>query len=356
MTSDVFDEQKRSAFLMRAMENNAAAMTVLLGSLGERLGLFKTLADQGPATSTELAERASVNERYAREWLAGMHAAGYLERDAEGLCYTLPREHRPILTKEGHPFFLGSVHEQISALYPAFDSVLSAFRGGGGVAPKTYNEHFARGLERATRIWVERMLVQQWLPQIPGAQQKLEAGADVAELGCGTGLAQIKLAQTYPASRFVGYDLDPRCIEQAAANADAAGVSDRVTFEVRDATHGLPFAVDLATCFDVLHDVPAPAQVLRAIREALRPEGILLVGEWAVEDDPDEDTYPLAATLYGFSVGYCVPTTVAQNGAALGTLGLPEAGIRALAQEVGFTDVQPLASGHPILSLYVLTP
>jgi 2-polyprenyl-3-methyl-5-hydroxy-6-metoxy-1,4-benzoquinol methylase len=361
MTTEGFDEKKCSAFLTKVFEHNAAAMTVFMCSLGDRLGLFKTLATAGPATSTELAERADIHERYAREWLAGMHSSGYLECDPDEGRYTLPREYRPILAKEGHPFFLGSFHEHISGLYPAFEQVLQAFQTGEGVAQTHYSEHFSNGLERATRIWVEHFLVQHWLGAIPGLQAKLEQGADVAEVGCGSGLAVIKLAQTYPNSRFVGYEMDPGCIERATARAKSAGVSEQIVFERLDVTGPLPKKFDFIACFDVLHDVPRPDKALASIRKALRPDGALLVGEWAVEQDPEEDANPLASTMYGFSIMYCVPTTIAQGSASqagevLGTLGLPESKLNDLAQTAGFKEVRTVQSGHPILSLYVLTP
>ncbi len=356
MGNDTFDEGKCSAFLMKVMEHNAAAMTVFMCSLGDRLGLFSALATTGAATSEELADRAHIDQRYAREWLLGMHSAGYLEHDPESRRFILPREYRPVLVKEGHPFFLGAFHEHISALYPVFDKVEQAFRTGEGIDSEHYNEHFSSGLDRATHIWVERLLTQSWIPAIPRAQTLLEQGATAAEMGCGSGLALVKLAETFGRSRFVGYDIDPVAIERAEARAAAAEVSDRVSFEVVDITKEVPGQHDFVACFDVLHDVSDPAGTLAAIHKALRPEGVLLVGEWAVEDDPDEDANPLAATMYGFSIMYCVPTTLARGGEALGTLGLPEPKLRELAQQAGFSDVTPVSSGHPILGLYSLTP
>ena len=229
------DAAKQEAFVGKVLGDASSAMVTVLSSIGDRLGLFKELASNGPATSNELAMRASINERYAREWLGGMASAGYLEYDPSSRTFTLPPEHVAALAQENGPFFFGGMFQLMSGLEGTFDKLLDAFRNGGGVPQAAYTSHFWDGLERFTAGWFEHLMLQQWLPAMPDVQRKLEQGALAADVGCGRGQASIKLAAAFPKSRFVGYDLFEPTIEEARQKAREAGVDDRVSFEHLDA-------------------------------------------------------------------------------------------------------------------------
>ena len=181
------DAARQEEFVGKVVEQISGTMTTLLGAVGDRLGLFKNLAEQGPATSAELASRTNLNERYLREWLGGMATAGYLNYDRTKKCFTLPAEHAAVLAQENGPFFVGGIYQMLPAQSGVFDQVLTAFRSGGGVSQSQYNEMMWDGLERLTSTWFENLLLQQWIPAMPDVKAHLERGCDVADVGCGRG-------------------------------------------------------------------------------------------------------------------------------------------------------------------------
>src|SRR5215472_8556279 len=225
------DENKAEQFTGRVLGDTAAAATIVMAALGDRLGLFRQLARGGPATSGELASRAGLSERYVREWLAGMRAAGYLEFDGTQDRFWLPAEHVPTLASEPGPAFFGGVHQELIGAIQRYDQVAAAFRNGGGVAPADLHPDVWAGTSRFTAQWHQNMLVQQWLPLVPGTTAKLSAGARVADVGCGTGQALIALGRAFPAVTGTGYDVHPPSVEQARRAAAEAGVADRISYQ-----------------------------------------------------------------------------------------------------------------------------
>lgn len=199
------DEARAEAFLEKAFGDFCGAMTSALGSMGDKLGLFKDLAANGPGTAAEIASRTNLNERYTLEWLRGMTAAGYLEHDRASTRFSLPPEHSLVLAQEGGPMFLGGALQELMGTLSVFDLVADRFRNGGGVSQDHYPADFWDGLQRFTNGWFENLLVQQWIPEMPDVKAKLEQGALWADVGCGAGKASIKLAQEFPQSRHVGY-------------------------------------------------------------------------------------------------------------------------------------------------------
>src|SRR6059058_2316752 len=218
-TQQTIDQAKAEAFLGKVLGDTSGMTVTVLASIGDRLDLFKHLA-HGPATSSQLASRAHIHERYAREWLSAMASAGYLEYDPATRRFTLPPEHIPVLAQEGGPVFFGGVQEEIVGLAGPVNQLMRAFRSGGGVPMEAYDPSAWEGIARFTSSWFENLLVPVWLPAMPDVLAKLERGAQVADVGCGQGKALIKLAQTYPQSRYVGYDNFAPSIGQAKANAE----------------------------------------------------------------------------------------------------------------------------------------
>jgi 2-polyprenyl-3-methyl-5-hydroxy-6-metoxy-1,4-benzoquinol methylase len=356
MRTQTIDEAKLGAFMEQVLGDAAGLMASTMATLGDRLGLFKTLAAHSPVTSGELASAADINERYAREWLRGMHAAGYLELDRDSSRYSLPPEHAQVLAVEGGPAFLGGAFQLTFGYLRTIERLTEAFRSGGGVPQSAYPTETWEGMGRFSRSFYDNLLVQQWLPAVGGLEQRLEQGASWADVGCGSGIAVIRLAEAFPASTFVGYDNFEGQLQLARHAAADAGVSDRVRFELLDAAAGLPERFDVISTFDVVHDAVDPAALVGAIRRGLKADGTYLMLEMNSADEPDENIGPLATLLYGVSIVYCMTTSLAHGGAGLGTCGLPAARVQELCAQAGFATVRQLDLQDPFNSLYVVKP
>lgn len=344
------DPAKTGAFAGRALEDMSAAMLTVLAAIGDRQGFFKDLADRGPATSEELASRTGTNERYVREWLGGMAAAGYLRQ--AGNRFSLPAEHAPVLAEEGGMFSIGGAYQLFLAEVAQAGHIAELFKTGGGVPISEYEPGLFEGQDRFSAGWVEGLLTGVWIPMMPDVQAKLERGAAVADVGCGRGRALIKLAETYPNSYFVGYDQYQPSIDIANERARAAGIADRVRFQCLDVSAGLPAKFDIVTTFDVIHDAVDPLGVLRSIRQALNPGGIFVCLEMACSDKPEENSGPIGTLFYGISVLYCLTSSLAGEGAGLGTLGLPESKLGELSSAAGFRGFARVPFESPFNALY----
>ena len=351
-TTAQYDEARAEAFVGTVLTNFGAAFAGLLTGIGDKLGLFKDLAGAGPATSAELAARTGIHERYAREWLAQMQAVGYLDYDPASGRYALPAEHAPVLAQERGPVFFGGVHQMLLGLGDALPLLVDAFRNGGGVPQAAYGDDWWDGMARFTASWFENLLLPVWIPAMPDVQRKLEQGARVADVGCGTGLALVRMAQAFPASTFVGYDLYAPWIDRARVLAKENGVDDRVTFETRDVADGLPERFDVITTFDVIHDAIDPLGILRAIRSALDDDGIYVCLDINCSDRVEENAGPLGTTFYGFSVLYCMTTSLARDGEGLGTCGFHPRLVDEYCRDAGFSAVRQLPLENPFNNVY----
>jgi len=355
-TQPQIDEAKLETFMGKIIGDLGGTTATIMCMIGDRLGLFKDLVANGPATSAEMASRAGINERYAREWLGGMASAGYLEYDPASSRFTLPAEHAPALAQEAGPMFVGGVYQILVGMLGPFEDILRAFQQGGGVPQSAYDDNMWDGLERFTNSWFENLLLQQWIPAMPGVQSKLERGVSVADVGCGRGRALIKLAQAFPNSRFVGFDVFGPTIVKATSNAEASGVADRVSFQQLDVSKGLPEQYDVITTFDVVHDAVDPRGLLRGIRQSLKPDGSYVLLDINCSDKPEENAGPLGSLFHGFSIFYCMTTSLAGGGEGLGTLGLPESKVQELCAEAGFSNVRKLPLENPFNNIYEVTP
>lgn len=349
------DPAAAEAFVGRVLADTSAAMVTTLSALGDRLGIYKDLAAEGPATSATLAQRMGLDERYLREWCSAVAAHGYLTYDAASGEFALPPEHVAALAEEHGPGFFGGVHEMLTGINGALDGIADAFRHGGGVPQSAYGSHWWDGMERFTAGWFENFLLQEWIPAMPAVQEKLEGGALVADVGCGRGRALVKLAQTFPASRFVGYDIFSPSLDRGRELARAQGVEDRVRFEQRDAADGLPETYDVLFTFDVIHDAVDPPGILRSIRSALRPGGRYVCLDINASHRLEENAGPLGAMFYSFSVLYCMTTSLAHHGAGLGTCGFNEKTVRELSAQAGFGEVRRVPLENPFNILYEIS-
>jgi SAM-dependent methyltransferase len=350
------DESKVEEFLGKALTDLAGTTTVLLAAIGDRFGLFKDLAANGPATSVDLAGRTGINERYAREWLGGMYTAGYINYDPSSATFSLPPEHAPVLAQENGPMFFGGTYEMMAGIPAVLEQLTDAFVRGGGVPQSAYPDSTWSGMERFTGGWFDNLMVQEFIPAIPDVEAALKRGVDVADIGCGSGRALIRLAEAYPKCRFVGYDLFPGQLDRAKRAVAEAGLGDKIRLELGDASKPIPETYDVITTFDVVHDAADPLGLVKSIRAALNPGGYYLCLDINCSDRLEENAGPLGALFHGFSVLYCMTTSLAQGGEGMGTLGLHEKRVRELADEAGFSKVDRAPVENPFNNLWVLQP
>lgn len=326
-----FDPEKLHAAIGRFLGDVGSAFTAVAVITGDRLGLYKALAAGGPQTSAELAAATGTHERYVREWLANQAAAGYLDYDAATKRFSLPPEHVPLLADDGSEVNMCGLFGMAQPLFADEPAITEAFRSGKGIG---WHEHDARlyGLtDRIFRNGYAAHLVSEWIPALEGVEGKLRLGASVADLGCGYGSSTILMAESYPMSRFTGYDYHAPSIAAAREAAVRAGVRDRVAFEVV-AGAALPAAsYDLVCCFDCVHDMGDPIGVLRRVRAALKPNGTLMIVEPFAGDALEQNLTPVGRIFYGASTMLCTPASLAQEvGLALGA----QAGEAAMAEVV----------------------
>lgn len=333
----------------------AGAMVSVMCGLGDRLGLFAAMAALGPCTSDELAGHTGLDERYLREWLHCLAAAGYLEADPVHDRFALPGPLAMVLAS-GSAMDLSGGYALLLAMTRTVDVVAAAFRAGEGVTPDAYPDELYLAMERMSRSWLDTLLVEQWLPAVAGLAGRLTRGGRVVDIGCGGGRALIRLAQAFPRSEFLGIDLHPSAIDRATAAVERAGMADRIQLGTADAAAGLPGPVDLVTLFDVLHDSPRPEAVLRAARAALAADGTVLILESRGAATPLANSGPAATILFATSVLYCLPASRTAQGSGTGTLGMTGERIGELATGAGFGTVREVPVHHPFHALYELRP
>jgi 2-polyprenyl-3-methyl-5-hydroxy-6-metoxy-1,4-benzoquinol methylase len=264
--------------------------------------------------------------------------------DRLGLFVSLTPEQAFCLVDQDSPLYLTSIFGVLPDYWRNLDLLTGAFRLGGGVPQGRFGEEWLCGFQRFSRTAFVNYLCQDWIPAMPEIDARLRAEGSMADIGCGNGMALIQIARCYPQARLVGFDHHAPAIEAARKNAEAAGVGDRIRFEVRDAAEGIPGSYDLITCFDVVHDLPFPRQTLPGIREALAPGGSFFVLEFNFSDDLQENIdhpFGLGAFGYGASINYCMTTALAVGGEGTGTC-MGERRLRAFAAEAGFSEVRRL--------------
>jgi hypothetical protein len=257
-------------FAFKVFGDLTAQQMGALTTVGDRLGLFSTLADLGPVRCSQFAANAGIHERYAREWLAAMACHGYLTYDATTETFELPREHAFVLAQPDSPLYLGSVFPMSQASWKHIDQLAEAFKHGGGIPQSEFDEQFWCGFERFTAASFNNFLVQEWIPAMPAVEAALRLGGSAADVGCGNGQALLTLARGYPNATLVGFDNYAPAIARATANARTACLNDRVRYELRDVNQGIPGSYDLISLFDVVHDAPHPLQLLSAVARALK--------------------------------------------------------------------------------------
>jgi SAM-dependent methyltransferase len=325
------DPAKLDAFMGRMLGDMGATMTAAAVLVGERLGLWRALAEGGPMDSVALAKRTGTAERPVREWLAAQAAAGYLDHDPRTDRYTLPPEQALVFADEASPVYLMGFFDIAASAWRDEPRITESFRHGRGVGWHERNRCLFCGTESFFRTSYNHQLVQNWLPALDGVVAKLERGALVADVGCGHGASTIIMARAFPSSRFTGFDYHAASVATARAAAERAGVADRVGFEAASAKD-VPAAeggFDLACLFDCLHDMGDPVGAAAHLRTRLKPDGTLMVVEPMARDSVAENLNPVGRIYYAASTLICTPASMSQEvGAALGA----QAGPRRLSE------------------------
>ena len=350
ITQAPFDPAKAEAFGDRMMAILGGGLLGLMVDIGHRTGLFGALAEEW-ATSEQLATRAGLSERYVREWLGAVTAGGIVEFDPTLETFHLPAEHAAMLTG---PTGVGPLAVITTILARHIPQVVQAFKDGGGVPYAAFAPEFTDAWDAVGRGVFDTMLLDAYLPLVPGLAERLSAGTRVADVACGTGHALVVLARAFPASTFVGYDLDEHAIARARAEATGAGLTN-VTFELADVARlavTVPF--DVVFVFDAIHDQVDPDSVLARIHDALVPGGLLFMREpHAADTLAGNLSNPGASMLYSVSTLHCMTVSLAHGGAGIGTV-FGELRARRMLADAGFETpgVHP-APGSPFDAVYV---
>jgi SAM-dependent methyltransferase len=342
-SSRTVDPQKLESFMGKMVNDMGAALSGSLVITGAKLGLYKALADMGPSTSHDLAERTGISDRYAREWLAAQAASGFVDYDEAAGTFAMSPEQVMALADEDSPVYVAPAFELIASAYIDEPKVTEAFLTGEGVGWHEHHECLFRGTERFFRPGYRTYLVASWLPALDGAVEKLETGATVADIGCGCGASTIIMATAFPNSRFVGFDYHDASIKRAREAAREAGDPPNLRFEIAKAKEVPGKDYDLVACFDCLHDMGDPIGAARHIRSMLRPDGQFMLVEPFARDRLADNLNPVGRMYYSASTMICTPGSLAQEvGLALGA----QAGEAKLAEvlvEAGFRRIRRAA-------------
>jgi hypothetical protein len=353
---------ERDAFAQRLHEAALGFFDVLSIRLGDRLGLYESLANGAAVTSAELASAAGIAERYAREWLEQQTAAGIVrvqDASADVLRFHLPEGHAEVLLDRNSLSYGAPTVRSLMVLPPVMEALVEAYRTGGGVPWEAYGTEGREGVGDSNRALYLRVMSREWLPAIPDVHRRLSTmpPARVGDIGCGTGWSSIAIALAYPEVSVHGFDRDRESIVQARKTATSNGVSGRVVFEVRDAREpGDAGAYDLVTFFECLHDMPRPVEALDAARGMLAEDGVVLVGDERTNDEFIGAQDDLDRYHYGWSLFACLPAAMTEPGSAgTGTVMRPST-LRSYALDAGFVGFEILPIEHDAFTLYLLRP
>jgi len=334
------DETGLQEFMGRFVGDLGAALHATTVIIGDKLGLYTAMGDAQWLTPADLAQRTGTDERYVREWLCAQAASGYAEYAPGTGCFRLTPEQAACLADRESPTYLpGALYIAASTIKDE-PKLTERFRSGAGLGWHEHDGDLFCGTELFFRAGYVANLVASWLPALENAEEKLRAGASVADIGCGHGASTIVMAKAYPHSRFVGFDYHEASIEAARRAAERAGVSDRVRFEVATAKDFPGDGYDLVCVFDALHDMGDPVGAARHVHEALAPDGSWLIVEPMAGDRVEDNLNPVGRVFYSASTTICTPASRSQEvGLALGAQA-GEARLRAVVEEAGFARLR----------------
>jgi SAM-dependent methyltransferase len=333
------DESKLHDLLMKVVGDMGAAFSTACVVLGDKLGLYRALAER-PATSHELAERTGTTERYVREWLNNQAASGYIAYDASAGKYSMSPEQAAAFADSSSPAFMPGAFHVAAATVHAEPRMYENFKTGAGLPWGEQHTCLFAGTESFFKANYVGNLIQNWIPALDGVQSRLADGTRVADVGCGHGASTILMAEAFPKSKFVGFDYHPASISTANERAKKRGLSDRVRFEVADATSFPGSGYGFVTHFDCFHDLGNPAGAAKRVREALADDGTWMVVEPFANDRVEDNLNPVGRLFYSVSTLVCTPASLAQEvGLALGAQA-GEGRLREVLEQAGFTRIR----------------
>jgi SAM-dependent methyltransferase len=331
------DETALNEFVGKFIGDMGAAHHAVTVVIGDRLGLYRALADTGPATPAEVAKAAGCDERYTREWLNAQAASGYCQYDQASERYSLTPEQATCLADSDSPAFLAAGMLLASSLFKDEERLAEAIRTGAGFGWAEHQHDLFHGVERFFRPGYVANLVSSWIPALDGVAERLATGTTVADVGCGHGASTILLAQAYPNSTVIGFDNHAPSIEAARHAAAAAGLADRVRFEVASAQDYPGTGYGLVCIFDALHDMGDPVGAAKHIRQSLSTDGTWLLVEPMAGESVADNLHPLGRLFYSASTLVCTPSARAQSGGwALGAQAT-DAQLRSVTEQAGFS-------------------
>ncbi|MEM8924774.1 MAG: class I SAM-dependent methyltransferase [Actinomycetota bacterium] len=338
------DRERSEAFLQTMLGITNGGALALMCSIGHRTGLFDALAGAGPLTSAALAERAELDERYVREWLSAMAAGGIVDYEPDGATFHLPPEHAGLVTRQAGSLNMTTYCQYVALLASVEDDIVDAFHNGGGVPYDRYPT-FQSLMAESSFQRLRDSLLPEVVPLLPDGPERLTAGIDVADVGCGSGRALNILAGAFPASRFTGFDIAVDGLDRGRAEAAEAG-NTNVVFTQRDAADLAEHErFDLITSFDAVHDQAHPRQMVAGIFAALRPGGTYLCVEPKASSHLHENLeLPGAPFMYTISTMHCMTVSLAYGGDGLGTAWGEQMATEMLT-EAGFVDIR--VTGNP---------
>jgi 2-polyprenyl-3-methyl-5-hydroxy-6-metoxy-1,4-benzoquinol methylase len=347
--------QATTDFHQRIIGDAAAAVRGLSVSLGQRLGLYRALADHGPLSPAQLAQSTGITERYAEEWLHAQLSAEYVERDPSSGTYRLPDAHVPVLADPKAATFTAGFFTALKALYATEDLLVDAYRSGDGVGWAEHDPALDTGMGSFFQPTYQHRLVPEWLPSLEDVTDKLAAGGTVADVGCGVGHTTLLIAKAFPKATVHGFDYSEEAIDIARQLAEDAGLGDRVVFDTASADDFPGSGYDLVTFFNCLHDMGDPVAAAQHVHKSLDPDGTWMLVESNVSP-ADIDTHTPAAHMFmALSAVMCLPVAVAQRGPhALGNHSGEQA-FKAIAEEAGFTRWRR-ATETPVNAVYEVRP
>jgi SAM-dependent methyltransferase len=348
------DQIKLNAFMDKFVSDFGAVMHAATIVVGDKLGLYQALAE-GPLSAEALAQKTETDARYVREWLSAQAASGYVEYDPGTDNFSLSEEQAFALTVEGGPAFIPGAFDVAVAQFRAIPDMILAFCTGAGFGWHQHDAALFHGTERFFRPGYAANLVSTWIPALNAVHDKLQVGAQVADVGCGHGASTVIMAQAYPNSTFVGFDYHEPSIQYANEAASLAGVADRVRFEVASASAYPGHDYDLVTVFDSLHDMGDPIGAASHVRNSLKPDGTWMVVEPFAKDRLEENLNPVGRIFYSASTFICTPASRSQEGAMCLGAQAGEKRIREVVTRGGFTRFRRVAE-TPFNLIYEVRP
>jgi SAM-dependent methyltransferase len=330
------DMDKLNAFIGQFVGDLGAAAHAGMVVIGEKLGLYKALA-AGPMTPAELAKNTKTDERYVREWLSSQAAGGYVTYDAATQKFSLSTEQAFALANEDSPAYIPGAFELALGALVAVPRITESFRTGAGMGWHEHHEGVFHGCEKFFRPGYAANLVSNWIPSLKDVQAKLEAGARVADVGCGKGASTLLMAQAYPKSHFIGFDYHDKSIEGARESAKRLGLGDRVKFEVAKASEYPGKDYDFVAVFDCLHDMGDPVGAAKHVRSTLAKDGTWMIVEPFAHDDVKDNLNPVGRVYYSFSTLLCTPCSRSQEVALCLGAQAGEKRIGEVVKQAGFT-------------------